>query len=75
MEHFKWLQCFKVYACIYGAQFLEVIPELMAYMDTIIRVIREYTTVTSLDWVKYVARPVKINHMSIKIAIFVVALP
>ena len=38
---FTWLQCFVVYVSIRGAQSPEVIPELMAYMTTIIRVNRE----------------------------------
>ena len=39
---FTWLQCFGVYVSILGVQSPEVIPELMAYMTTIIRVHREY---------------------------------
>ena len=45
-----WLQCYGVYVSICGAQFPEIIPELMAYMSTIIRVNREYA---SLEWIKY----------------------
>jgi len=39
---FTWLQCFGVYVSVCGAQFPEIILELMAYMSTIIRVNREY---------------------------------
>ena len=38
---FTWLQCFGVYVSICGVQSPEVIPELMPYMTTIIRVNRE----------------------------------
>ena len=47
---FTWLQCFGVYTSVRGAQFPEQIPELMAYMGTIIKVIREYT---GSEWAKY----------------------
>ena len=47
---FTWLQCFGVYTSVRGAQFPELIPELMAYMGTIIRVNREYT---GSEWAKY----------------------
>ena len=47
---FTWLQCFGVYTSVCGAQFPELIPELMAYMGTIIRVNREYT---GSEWAKY----------------------
>ena len=47
---FTWLQCFGVYTSIRGAQFPELITELMAYMGTIIRVNREYT---GSEWAKY----------------------
>ena len=38
---FTWLQCFVVYVSIRGVLSPEVIPELMVYMTTIIRVNRE----------------------------------
>ena len=47
---FTWLQCFGVYVSIRGAQAPEVIPELMAYMTTIIRVNREYS---GTEWRSY----------------------
>ena len=47
---FTWLQCFGVYISIRGVQSLEVIPELMAYMTTIIRVYREYS---GSEWRNY----------------------
>ena len=37
-DFFTWLQCYRVYVSIYGAQFPKLIPELIAYMSTIIRV-------------------------------------
>ena len=40
---FTWLQCFGVYVSIRGSRSPEMIPELMAYMGTIIRAHREYT--------------------------------
>ena len=40
---FKWLQCFGVYVSIRRVQSLEIIPELMAYITTVIRVNREYS--------------------------------
>ena len=39
---FMWLQCFGVYASIWGEQSLGSTPELMAYMSIIIRVSWEY---------------------------------
>ena len=34
---FTWLQCFGAYVSVRGAQFPEMIPELMVYMGTILR--------------------------------------
>ena len=45
-----WLQCFGVYVSFRGVQSPEVIPELMAYMTTIIRVNREYS---GSEWRNY----------------------
>jgi len=47
---FTWLQCFGVYVSVRGAQFPEIIQEVMAYMSTIIRVNREYA---GQEWIKY----------------------
>ena len=47
---FTWLQCFGVYISIRGMQSPETIPELMAYMTTIIRVNREYS---GSEWRNY----------------------
>ena len=47
---FTWLQCFGVYVSIRGVQSKEVVPELMDYMTTIIRVHREYS---GSEWRNY----------------------
>ena len=47
---FTWLQCFGAYVSVRGARFPEMIPELMAYMGTIIKASREYT---GSEWLKY----------------------
>ena len=47
---FTWLQCFGAYVSICGTRSPEMVPELMAYMGTIIRANREYT---GLEWSKY----------------------
>ena len=47
---FMWLQCFGVYISICGVQFLEIIPELMAYVTNIIRFNREYS---GSEWRNY----------------------
>ena len=47
---FSWIQCFATYASVRGMQAPELIPELMAYMLSIIRVSREYS---GLSWVQY----------------------
>ena len=50
LDIFTWLQCFGIYASVRGAQVPELIPELMAYMGTIIRANREYA---GSEWLKY----------------------
>ena len=35
IDFFTWLQCYRVYMSIRGAQFSELIPELIAHMSTI----------------------------------------
>lgn len=47
---FTWLQCYGAYVSIRGARSPEMIPELMAYMGTIIRAYREYS---GSEWLKY----------------------
>ena len=47
---FTWLQCFGAYVSIRRTRSPEMVPELMAYMGTIIRANREYT---GLEWSKY----------------------
>ena len=47
---FTWVQCYGSYVSVLGPQFPKVIPELMAYMTTIVRVSRDYT---GLAWVRY----------------------
>ena len=47
---FTWLQCFRVYVSIRGVQSPEIVPELIAYMTTIIRVNREYS---GQEWRNY----------------------
>ena len=47
---FTWLQCFGVCISICGVQLPEVIPKLMAYMTTIIRVHGEYS---GSEWRNY----------------------
>ena len=47
---FTWLQCFRVCVSIRGVQSPEVIPELMAYMTTIIRVHGEHSV---SEWRNY----------------------
>lgn len=47
---FTWLQCFGVYASIRGSHSPQMIPELMAYMSTIIRTSREYA---GAEWHTY----------------------
>ena len=47
---FTWLQCFGVYASVRGSHSPEMIPELMAYMSTIIRTSREYA---GTEWHTY----------------------
>ena len=50
LDIFPWLQCFGVYVSIQGSRSLEMIPELMVYMGTIIRAHREYT---GSKWLRY----------------------
>ena len=47
---FTWLQCYATYVSVLGPHAPEVIPELMAYMATIIRVSQDYQ---GLAWVRY----------------------
>ena len=47
---FTWLQCFGVCASVHGFHSLAMIPELMAYMSTIIRTSREYA---GTEWHTY----------------------
>ena len=47
---FSWLQCYATYASVLGPQFPEAIPELLAYMASIIRVSQDYS---GLAWVRY----------------------
>ncbi len=47
---FTWVQCFGSYVSVLGPHFPKVIPELMAYMATIVRVSQDYT---GLAWVRY----------------------
>ena len=47
---FTWLQCFGVCVSICGVQSPEVIPELVVYMTTIIRVHREHS---GSEWRNY----------------------
>jgi len=50
---FLWLQCYATYASVLGPQFPEAIPELLAYMASIIRVSQDYR---GLAWVRYVQK-------------------
>ena len=50
LDIFTWLQCFGVYVSIRGMQSPSSIPELMAYMSTIVRVNQEYT---GTAWLNY----------------------
>ena len=47
---FTWLQCFRVYRSVRSSHSLAMIPELMAYMLTIIRRSREYA---GTEWHTY----------------------
>ena len=47
---FTWLQCYATYVSVLGPHAPEAIPELMAYMATIIRVSQDYQ---GLAWVRY----------------------
>ena len=47
---FTWLQCYASYVSVLGPHAPETIPELMAYMATIIRVSQDYQ---GLAWVRY----------------------
>ena len=47
---FMWLQCYAIYVNVLGPHAPETIPELMAYMATIIRVSQDYQ---GLAWVRY----------------------
>jgi len=47
---FSWLQCYATYASVLGPQYPEAIPELLAYMASIIRVSQDYS---GLAWVRY----------------------
>ena len=49
---FTWLQCFRVYGSIRGSRSpeMKMIPELMAYMGTIIRANRKYV---GSEWLRY----------------------
>ena len=47
---FTWLQCFSTYVSVRAPQSPYLIPELMAYMSTIVRVSQDYS---GLAWVRY----------------------
>lgn len=47
---FTWLQCFCTYVAVRAPQAPHLIPELMAYMATIVRVSQDYE---GLAWVRY----------------------
>ena len=47
---FTWLQCFGAYVSVRAPQAPHLIPELMAYMATIVRVSQDYS---GLAWVRY----------------------
>lgn len=45
-----WVQCFWTYVATWALQAPQLIPELMAYLATIVRVSQDYT---GLAWVRY----------------------
>ena len=47
---FTWIQCFCAYVSVRATQAPHLIPELMAYMATIVRVSQDYA---GLAWVRY----------------------
>ena len=47
---FTWMQCFTTYVSVLGPAYPEVIPELMAYAATIIRVSQDFA---GLAWQRY----------------------
>ena len=47
---FTWLQCFGTYVSVRATQAPHLIPELIAYMATIVRVSKDYT---GLAWFRY----------------------
>jgi len=47
---FTWIQCFGSYVSVLAPQAPHLIPELMAYMATIVRVSQDYS---GLAWVRY----------------------
>ena len=47
---FTWLQCFGSYVAVLAVRRPHLIPEMMAYMGTIIRVSQDYS---GLAWVRY----------------------
>ena len=49
-EVFTWLQCFGSYVAVRGTHAPDLVPELMAYMATIVRVSQDYA---GLAWVRY----------------------
>ena len=47
---FTWLQCYGTYVSVLGRHTPEAIPELLAYMGTIVRVSQDFQ---GLAWVRY----------------------
>ena len=47
---FTWVQCFGTYVSVLAPSYPEAIPELMAYMSTIVRVSQDFS---GLAWVHY----------------------
>ena len=48
--YFTWVQCFSTYVSVLAPAHPETIPELMAYMSTIVRVSQDFV---GLAWVRY----------------------